>query len=143
MPGPVPIVRQLILCERVQYDLNTRGHTLHSPRVDFAVEAGEPWPVAYPELYLFMQVTGSYGTQRFRLRLVDVTDPNVAPVMVYETPERAIDLGRASGSFRLRSRSWATRLTNVLFPRPGRYELWLMFEGLPHGRVELLVETAS
>jgi hypothetical protein len=140
MAGPAPIVRQMVLCERISYDLANGHHLLHNPRVDFALEPGESFPVAYPTLGLFMQVTGSYGTQKYRVRLVDVTDPTVAPVTVFETPERVVDLGKPLGSFRLRSKSWAIWLRNVLFPAPGRYELWLMFDGLPRARAELLTE---
>ena len=77
MISPVPIVKQLILCEQMRYDLDLRSHILTRPRVDFLVPKEEVFPIAYSELYLFMQVTGSFGTQRFRVRFVDVTDPKV------------------------------------------------------------------
>ncbi|HEY3790051.1 MAG TPA: hypothetical protein VGL71_14420 [Urbifossiella sp.] len=62
--------------------------------MDFLVSKHESFPIAYAELYLFMQVTGSFGTQKFRFRFVDVTDPTISPILVFETPERAIDLGK-------------------------------------------------
>jgi hypothetical protein len=139
MAGPTPIVRQIVLCEQATYSPEV-GYTLFNPRVDFVVERGERFPAGYPELWLFIQVTGSYEKQRFVCRLVDVTDPTVAPVAVFETPERMIDLGKPLGSYRLRSKSWAIKLTRVLFPHAGRYEFWVMFDGLVSSKVDILVE---
>lgn len=143
MAGPVPIVRQLILCEHMRYDLDSKCHVLTRPRVDFLVEDGDGFPAAYDNLYLFMQVTGSYGTQKFRIRMVDVTDPTVSPTMFFETPENAIDLGKPFGAYRLQSRSWAVKMKMLLFPWPGRFELWLMFDGLQAAKVEILIEDES
>lgn len=141
MAGPTPIVRQMILCERLVYTHGV-GYTLINPRVDFHPSPGETFPLAYPELWLFAQVSGSYGRQTFRLRMVDVTDPTVSPEKVFEIADRAIDLGRATGPHRLRVRNWAIKLTVVAFPKPGRYELWMTFDGVPHAKVEFLVEGA-
>jgi hypothetical protein len=119
---------------------HSSGYTLVNPRLDFTLAKGESFPIWYPELWLFAQLTGSYGRHRFRIRMMDVTDPSIEPVIVFETPERTIDLGQSGGSYRRLTRSWAVKLNNVPFPRPGRYELWLTFEGIPHGRLELVVE---
>ena len=140
MNGPLPIVKQIILCEKMRFDLATKSHVLTRPRVDFLVSKGEAFPIAYPELHLFMQVTASFGVQRFRVRLVDVTDPTISPILIFETLERAIDLGKPFGSYRLRSRDWSVKMTNVHFPKPGRYEIWMMFGGLQQAKVDILIE---
>ena len=139
MAGPGPIVRQLIVCDRVSYRHGT-GYTLVNPWVELRAQAGERFPLAVAEAWVFFQVGGSYGTHRFRVRLVDVTDPTGPPVTVFETPERAIHLGNPTGRYRLRSRGWSLRLTTVPFPRPGRYEVWVTFGGVPHARLGVLVE---
>lgn len=139
MNGPVPIVRQLILCERAEFS-SAIGYTLINPRLDFALAEGETFPIWYPELWLFAQLTGSYGSHRFRIRLVDVTDLTSEPVTIVETSERTVNLGEPGGPYRRHSRSWASRLNNVPFPHAGRYETWVTFDGIPHGRLELVVE---
>jgi hypothetical protein len=60
MAAPDPIVRQLVLCERAVF-VSDGNYTLYTPRVDFQTEAGEVFPVEYPELWLFAQFTDSYG----------------------------------------------------------------------------------
>ena len=50
-------------------------------RLDFILAEEETFPIWYPELWLFAQLTGSFGSHRFRIRLVDVTDPTVMPTM--------------------------------------------------------------
>ena len=142
MNGPVPIVRQLVLCESASFSFST-GYTLVNPRLDFVLARDETFPIWYPELSLYAQLSGGYGTHRFQIRLVDVTDPTAAPITVFETPERAVNLGKSGGPYRRLSRSWVCRLNNVPFPTAGRYELWMTFAGVPHGRLELIVEGGS
>ena len=140
MAGPTPIVRQMVVCERLTFDTATGGYTLTNPRVDFVAPPGHPLPMTVGELWVFVQVTGSFGPQPFRIRLLDVTDPTRPPETIYSTPERVIHLGQPPGQFRRQSRSWAVRLTNVRFPRAGQYEFWAEFGGLPQGRVAVTVE---
>lgn len=141
MAAPTPSIRQAVLCERVTF--NTRdGYSLHRPRVDFVVGPDEPTPYRPAELCLFIQVSGSYGPQRFRVQLLDVTDPTQPPPTVYQTPERVIDLGRPMGPYRRRTRSWSVKLGLLPFPRPGWYELWVVFDGLPQARITILMEVA-
>ncbi len=141
MAGPVPIVRQFFVCEAVVFRPGV-GYWVLNPRVDLQTPAGEVFPIAFPELFVFAQLSGSYGRQRFRLRVSDVTDP-VNPTLVFETPERSIDLGQPLGGHRLRARNWAVRLSNVLFQQPGRYEFSMVFDGIIRARTELLVESGS
>jgi len=142
MSGPTPIVRQLVLCERASFSF-TNGYTLVNPRLDFVLAKEESFPIWYPELWLFAQLSGSYGQHRFQIRLVDVTEPSAEPVTIFETDERVIDLGKSGGPFRRLTRSWAVRLKRVPFPSAGRYEIWLTFDGVPHGQLELVVEEES
>jgi hypothetical protein len=139
MAGPGPIVRQLIVCDRLTVDRDGTYH-LTGPRVDFVVGAGDEFPLVLPELWVFAQVAGSFGRQHFHVRIWEVTDPTAPPNLVYESGERAIDLGGGPGRYRLRSRGWSVKLTDVGFPRPGRYELRMAFgDNLP-GSVDLFVE---
>jgi hypothetical protein len=119
--GPTPIIRQLILCEHVAYD-HAEGYRLLNPRVDFVVEPGETFPLAHPELWVFAQVTGSYGRQSFRVRMVDVTDPTGVPQGVFETTDRVIDLGRPAGPIPLGVEELGGQIggRTVSAPRPVR-----------------------
>lgn len=93
-------------------------------------------------MWLFIQVTGSYGPQRFRVQVLDVTDPTQPPVTVATSPDRVIDLGRPLGPYRRRTRSWSLKLDMIPFPRTGWYEVWVVFDGLPQVRIPVLVEMA-
>lgn len=142
MASPTPIVRQVVLCERIAFDFAI-GYSLINPRVEFILRPGKTFPTRLPEAWVFIQLTGSFGTHRFRIELVDVTDPTAPPVRVFRTDERAVNLGDSAGEYRLRSRSWASKLRRLPFPHPGRYELWVTFDSIPQGRIELLVEGGS
>jgi hypothetical protein len=142
MAGPTPIVRQFVLCERATFNAD-RTYTLHNPLVDVVIEPGQSFPLAHPELWLFAQLTGSYGRQEFRVQLVDVTDPSQPPAVVFRSPDRVIQLGPPPGPYRLRSRGWAMKFTRVPLPRPGRYEFWLLADGIPQAQAPFLVEEGS
>jgi hypothetical protein len=142
MAGPTPIVRQIVLCERITHSPDT-GYILYRPRVDFIAKPGQALPLRPAELWFFIQVTGSYGPQTFHVRLMETTDPNQGPLEVYRTPDRAIDLGKPPGQFRRRSRSWSVKLRLVPFPRPGWYEFWVVFNDTVSARVPVLMEAAE
>ncbi|MBX9627973.1 MAG: hypothetical protein K2X82_29505 [Gemmataceae bacterium] len=137
MAGPTPVVRQLIVCDRLTVDRDGT-YRLIGPRVDF-VAGPDEFPLTLPEVWVFAQVAGSFGRQYFRLRLLDVTDPTAAPVLISEERPRAVDFGLPLGPHRLRSRGWAVRLRDLKLPAPGRYELQMDFGGTP-GKLELFVE---
>jgi hypothetical protein len=142
MNRPTPIVRQLVLCEHASFSFST-GYTLVNPRLDFTIAEGETFPIWYRELWLFAQLTGSFGRHRFQVVLTEITDPSAEPEVVFATPERSVDLGQSGGPFRRLNRSWAARLRKVPFPRAGRYEISMSFDGEPRGRLELVLEEQS
>lgn len=142
MAGPGPIVRQLIVCDRLSVDRDGTYHLI-GPRVDFVAGPADEFPLTLPELWAFGQITGSYGRQSFRLRLLDVTDPTAPPVVLTEYPAKAIDLGPGPGAYRLRSRGWSVKVQDVKLPGPGRYVVQMVFGDGPPGQVELFVEDGT
>lgn len=139
MAGPTPFVRQFVLCEQVSYVLEV-GYWLLNPLTDVIAEPGQLFPLGLENRSAFIQIGGSYGRHHFRLRWMEVTDPTAEPAEVYATRAQAIDLGPATGPYRLRTRSWSQRLKVIPVPRPGRYELWLEVGGATLAKVSVLVE---
>jgi|GEM_PF-5567059 len=69
-----PVVRHLLVCRRISYDLNAPGaaYTLHALITQLQLEAGAEFPVVVPELWAFLQVFGEVGEYEIWIELAAV-----------------------------------------------------------------------
>jgi hypothetical protein len=69
-----PVVRHLLVCRRVTFDLSAPGaaYSLHGLITQLQLEAGAEFPIAVPELWAFLQVFGDAGEYEIWIELVAV-----------------------------------------------------------------------
>lgn len=111
-----PVVRHLLLCQHIGYDLDTRTYSLHNPVA--ALEPGEAYPLVFAELWVFIQAFGDPGHYDLWFGLVPVDDDgnDVADETMFEPCVLIVH-----ADVYAESRGW--KLQSLPFPAPGWYEV--------------------
>jgi hypothetical protein len=118
MSGVHPVVRYLILCEDVSADAgNPSRITLAGLLSKITSRATPPFPLLFPEICVFLQLTECRGSAAIRVELVHADTGQVE----FRTPDRTIPFGNDP----LALLGLTFRLKNLLFPVAGLY--WVQF----------------
>jgi hypothetical protein len=134
MSGLEPVVRHFLVCERVEWHLAARTYSLHNLLYALWPDPGEQFPLYYPELWLFVQMTDGFGRHQVFVEFVEVDTDRV----LFTTPPVTVNLG--ANTHRLRVRSWAKKLVNVPFDRPGLHEFRLWFDSTLVAQTPVVME---
>src|SRR5438067_1519147 len=122
MNGIVPVVRHLILCEDIRVDpTNPQQVSLVNLVSRIRSTSDPPYPMSYPQLCVFAQLTGCRGTGRVAIR---ITQPD--GTRVSSSAERTVNLGTdplAVVDLRLRMRACP-------FPAAGLYFIQFCYNGV-------------
>jgi hypothetical protein len=118
MSQVTPVVRYLIVCEDVQIDSNN-PHRITLVGLISAIRSLDqpPFPLLYPEICVFLQLTECRGPAQGRIEIQHADSGNVA----FRTQTRSIPLGNDP----LDIFGVTFRLRNCLFHQAGLY--WVQF----------------
>ncbi len=118
MNGIHPVVRYLILCEDVRNDPGNSAHiTLVGLLSTIRSRATPPFPLIFPEVCVFLQLTECRGSAAIRVELVHADSGQTQ----FRTPTRTVSFGNDP----LALLGLTFRLKNLLFPVAGLY--WVQF----------------
>ena len=113
MPFPNPKVTSLVACLGFEHDEVTGQCNLKGVFGAFVVDS---FPVHFPQLHLYTALTNGRGTVQLDFRIVDAQD---SPIFARNKKEIVFDDPLAYAFVEL-------ECTDVIFPRPGRYnaQVW-------------------
>ena len=128
--------RHLLLCRNVWFDPARMddGFSLGKLLVQVRPAEGESYPVEFPRLFGFLQLTGTIGDYTVRIRLVRIVENEFGELEeVSPRPNgRAMDFGpwdiELIGMEYFES--FAFQLLQFRIPEPGEYELQLLVDDL-------------
>ena len=119
MPDVLPVVRHILVCEDLIYDpAKPRSVTLKNLLGNIRSISHPPYPLLYPELCVYVQLTECRGAGEVRLR-IEAADTNT---LVYQTPKLKVSLGNDP----IKKHGLPFRIRDLLFPSSGLYlvEFW-------------------
>jgi hypothetical protein len=119
MASLLPVVRHLLISEDLIYDpVNPQRVTIKNLLGNVRSVSQPPYPLLYPQLCVYVQLTECRGAGEIRLR-IEEADTNA---LVYESPKLKVSLGNDP----LRKHGLPFRIRDLLFPAAGLYivEFW-------------------
>jgi hypothetical protein len=130
--GSQPLIRHLLLCQHITYDIDNRAYSLHAPIT--TIEPGGPYLLLCDELWVFVQAFGDPGRYDLWFALVPLD-------------ENGDDLGEETmfgpwvlivhDDVYIESRGW--RLLKLPFGGPGLCEVRVYSESEVLAREQLLL----
>lgn len=119
MADVLPVVRHTLDCEDLDYDpAKPQSVTLKNLHGNIRSMSHPPYPLRYPELCVYVQLTECRGVGEVRLR-IEEADTNT---LIYQTPKLKVSLGNDP----LKKHGLPFRIRDLLFPSAGLYlvEFW-------------------
>jgi hypothetical protein len=119
MAGLLPVVRHVLVCEDLIYDpAKPRSVTLKNLFGNIRSLSHPPYPLRYPQLCVYVQLTDCRGVGEARLRIEEAD----TSTLIYQTPKLKVSLGNDP----LKRHGLPFRIRDLLFPAAGLYavEFW-------------------
>lgn len=119
MADVLPVVRHLIVCEDIVFDPGPPRHVSLKNLLGTIRSVSHPsYPLLYPQLCIFVQLTESRGAGEAQLR-IEEADTNT---IIYQTPKLTVSLGNDP----LKKHGFPFRIHDLVFPSAGLYlvEFW-------------------
>jgi hypothetical protein len=131
-----PVVRTMVLCERVSWDLDRKTYTLDNPMYRVRTPAGQLFPAIYPGLWAYVQLSDALGTFEYAIQVVY----DLGRGVVART--RPFRLGFGADQ-RLTVRERSIKIDPFPVRRPGLYGLEFLCNGVAIAEAPLHVEASS
>jgi hypothetical protein len=133
MAGLLPVVRHLLVCEDLVYNPTKRQSvSLKNLLGNIRPMSHPPYPLRYPQLCVYVQLSECRGDGEARLR-VEEADTNT---LIYQTPKIKISLGNDP----LKKHGLPFRIRDLLFPSAGLYSVEFWYNDVWLGEETLLLE---
>lgn len=119
MTGLLPVVRHLLVCDDLIYDpARPQSMTFKNLLGNIRSLAHPPYPLLYPQICVYVQLTECRGAGEVRLR-IEEADANT---LIYQTPKLKVSFGNDP----LKKHGLPFRIRDLLFPSAGLYvvEFW-------------------
>jgi hypothetical protein len=131
-PARIPNVRHFIACARVERSPSGRTVSLINLLHTLRPLAGHGFPLRFPEIWLYAQMSDGLGELAFQLQVVECD----SETSIRSSAPVTMDLGTDP----LIVFGWPVRLLALEFPRPGLCEFRLHCNGQELAREPLRLE---
>lgn len=129
MAALTPIVRHLLVCLEMEYDLNDPHHPYSLRRIvsKLSPPTGSSYPLTADVLWVFAQFANGHGSHRLVIDVVRIDGPDVSQEVLVKS--YGLYVIHLPDPLTVQNRGW--KLRRVPFRRPGLYEFRVRTDGSP------------